>query len=116
VRQRRLDAAALRALRERPDAGELIDRGLRRALLAGWARSLGLQPDAAEVAAVAAFDERGLTAAEALRLREELALERLVLDHAARMLPDGPSRDEALAAEARLRGLWSKVRRQEDPP
>jgi hypothetical protein len=116
VRQRKLDAAALRALRKRPDADELIDAGLRRALLAGWARSLGLRPDAAEIAAVAAFDERGFTAAEALRLREELALERLVLEHAARMLPDGPSRDEALAAEARLRGLWSKVRRQEDPP
>ena len=85
VRHRRLDPALLERLRARPDAAALADAGLRRALLAGWARSLGLRADAPT------------------RLLEDVALERLVLDHAQRLLPDGPSRDEALAAEWELR-------------
>jgi hypothetical protein len=53
----------------------------------------------------------GLRAAVIEALREELALERLVLDHAARMLSDGPSADEALANELRLRGAFGMMRR-----
>jgi hypothetical protein len=37
------------------------------------------------------------------RLAEQLALERLVLEHAPRLLNDGPSADEAAAMEARGR-------------
>jgi hypothetical protein len=48
----------------------------------------------------------GLTESELLRACEELALERLALDHAQRMSADGPGVEEGLAAEARLRGLW----------
>ena len=43
---------------------------------------------------------------ELARLREELALERLVLAPAPRMLSDGPGPDEALADELRLRGYF----------
>lgn len=85
VRHRRLAPALLERLRARPDAAALTDAGLRRALLAGWARSLGLKASAPT------------------RLLEDVALERLMLDHAQRMLPDGPSRDEALTAEVELR-------------
>ncbi|WNG35126.1 hypothetical protein F0U61_16795 [Archangium violaceum] len=112
----------LEQLRAAPDAGELAEEGLRRALLAGWARTLGLVPSAEEVARAEADwwtrlnvprEERGaylaacgLDAHELRRLCEERALERLTLEHASRLLPDGPSWDEALATEARLRGRW----------
>jgi hypothetical protein len=100
----------------------LADDGLRRALLAGQARELGLRPTPAELDAAEqrwrrALDARnrqellartGLRDAEIERLREELALERLVLDHAPRMLSDGPWPDEALADELRLRGYFRK--------
>jgi hypothetical protein len=100
----------------------LADDGLRRALLAGRARELGLRPTPAELDAAeqrwrGALSVRsrhellartGLREAEVERLREELALERLVLDHAPRMLSDGPWPDEALADELRLRGYFRK--------
>lgn len=57
----------------------------------------------------------GLDAVGLLRLCEELALERLVLAHSARLLPDGPSWDEALAAEARLSGAWADAAEAVDP-
>lgn len=114
--------AVLKQLRGAPDAGELAKAGLRRALLVGWARSLGLAPTEEEVVEVEAawWRERGIRkqareaylAASGLdvaglrRLCEDVALERLVLEQAQRLLPDGPSWDEALAAEARLRGRW----------
>jgi hypothetical protein len=117
----------LDALREAPDAVELAEAGLRRALLAGQARTLGLTatPDEVEAEETAWWDARGIApgrreaylAACGLdgvglrRLCEELALERLVLAHAPRLLPDGPSWDEALAAESRLRGRWARVAR-----
>ena len=114
VRRRRAQAGELW---QRPDAAALADAGLRRALLAGWARDLGLRATAAEVeaaraawrTAAGARAEAALDAAQALRFCEELALERLVLDHAARFVNDGPSADEALLAEARLRGLTSRT-------
>lgn len=91
VRRRRIPEALLRGLSARRDAQELTDAGLRRALLAAWARSLGLR-----------------VPPRPTRLEEDVALERLMLDHAERIVPDGPSRAEALADEARLRagGLW----------
>ncbi len=88
VRRRRIPEALLIELSARPDARELIDAGLRRALLAAWARSLGLRVPPCST-----------------RLDEDVALERLVLDHAERIVPDGPSREEALADEARVRGV-----------
>jgi len=104
------------ALWRRSDAKALADAGLRRALLAGWARELGLRPSPQEVLAAEKEWRRalrtrdlcaatGLDAAEVLRFCEELALERLVLDHAERFINDGPSADEGLLAEARRRGL-----------
>ena len=98
VRRRKLTDAEpplLERLQMRSDAAELRDAGLRRALLAGWARELGLS---------AAIDAE-LASRLGARLAEEVALERLMLDHAARMLNDGPSGEEALADEARVRGL-----------
>jgi hypothetical protein len=123
----------LAALRESPEAPGLAEAGLRRALLAGWARSLGLVPGAQEVARVEAewwaflgvpegardgyLAACGLDGHELRRLCEELALEQLMLEHAPRVLPDGPSWDEALAAESRLQGLWLEVaQRRAFPP
>ena len=115
VRRRRATAGELW---RRPDAAVLADAGLRRALLAGWARELGLRVTKPEIEAAQEIWRRtlrtrdlpgatGLDAAEVLRFCEELALERLVLDHAPRFVNDGPSADEALLAEARLGGLTS---------
>ena len=56
------------------------DIGRRRALLAGWARDLGLSVQVAPMPDL-----------HAMRLAEDKALERLVLDHAERMINDGPS-------------------------
>lgn len=122
----------LSALRDSEDAGELAEAGLRRALLAGWARSLGLAATEAEVAEVEAAFWRehgvrtaardgylaacGLDAAVFRRLCEDVALEQLALRHAQRLLPDGPSWDEALADEARLRGRWVEVAEELGPP
>lgn len=98
VRRRRL------ALRPSPAQAELAAAGLRRALLAGWARETGLRATPAEVRAALARIQGAGPADELLRLAEDVALERLVLEHAPRMLNDGPSAAEALAAELRLRG------------
>ncbi|WP_224247795.1 TfuA-like protein [Hyalangium gracile] len=118
-------AQVVAALQRAPDSVELAEAGLRRALLAGWARSLGLVPTAEEVKAAEAEwwrhhrvkpSERqaflgacGLDGPGLRRLCEERALERLVLSHAQRLLPDGPSWEEALASEARLQGRWVEV-------
>ena len=117
----------LDALLCRKDAAGLRDAGLRRKLLAGRARELGFRAPAASIAAaeqawlgslgVRARDRdaflaaSGLDEVEARRLCEDVALERLVLDHAARWLNDGPSVDEAIADEARLRGHWAAAAR-----
>jgi len=84
--------------------GELAAAGLRRALLAGWAKETGLRATAEEIRLGLAGIRGEMPADERLRLAEEVALERLVLAHAARMLNDGPSAAEAAVAELRLRG------------
>ncbi|MBJ6763069.1 hypothetical protein JGU66_20065 [Myxococcaceae bacterium JPH2] len=120
-------ARVLDLLRRAPDASAWAEAGLRRALLTAWARTLGLVATDDEVAAEEAawWRERGvrparraaflaacgLDGAGVRRLCEELALERLALAHASRLLPDGPSWDEALATEARLRGHWEEAAR-----
>ena len=109
ARRRRLAEAKL------PHAPELADEGLRRLVLAALARAYGLLPTPAELRAAerrwigrrdrARFlHAAGLDEAEARRIVETLALERLALDHASRLVPDGPSSLEGLALEARLRG------------
>ncbi|ADO70749.1 TfuA-like protein [Stigmatella aurantiaca] len=121
-------AQVLAVLQRAPDSTELAEAGLRRALLAGWARSLGLSPHEDEVRAAEAewwrrhpvkpaaraalLAECGLEGQGLRRLCEERALERLVLTYAMRLLPDGPSWQEALASEARLQGRWSQAARE----
>jgi hypothetical protein len=122
-----LSSQVLAALERAPDSVELVEAGLRRALLAGWARSLGLVPTTEEVKGAEAEWWRrhkvrpagreaflvacGLDGPGLRRLCEERALERLALSHAQRLLPDGPSWQEALASEARLQGRWVEVAR-----
>ncbi len=112
----------LAALAHRPDAGRLAADGLRRALLASLARSLGLRAEAGEPGeALAAWLRRlgvaarrrddflaacGLDAGAARALSEDLALEAAVLGAAERFVPDGPSFEEGLALAARLTGAW----------
>ena len=71
------------------------DDGTRTALLAAWAKSLGLEPDPK---AVRAFERRLAgqlpDPGERLRVARLFALEARVLDRPERMLPDGPSRLE----------------------
>ncbi len=118
-------AKVLAALARRPDAGRLAAQGLRRALLAALARSLGLTASAEEAAAAEAAwlaalgagpGERGaLLAALALddgaarTLAEDLALEAALLSASERILPDGPSWREGLALGARLTGAWAEA-------
>lgn len=123
------NGAVLQALRARAFAGELAAQGLRRLLLAELARSLALEPTAAELARAEArwlrqarvspagreafFAASGLAADDARALCATLAREQLALEHAARLFPDGPAFDEGLALEARLRGEWRAVARQQ---
>lgn len=117
VRRRRLAAHedVLEGLRNRPDADELIESGLSRLLLAQWARMRGLKIPAdvldREVrAAEKRVDLTGLDDAQLRLMVEDVLLAQQVITHAERMVPDGPSSDEALAFEARLRGLWPTAR------
>jgi hypothetical protein len=126
VRRRRLALdGTLPTLSARPGAERRADDGLRRLALAAVARSLGVEVSRAEAheAGAAWLDalgvpranrERflrasGLDAAEAERVFEVLALEERLLRDAARLLPDGPSREEGLALAARLDGSWAEA-------
>jgi hypothetical protein len=118
----------LAALERAPDSVELAEAGLRRALLARWARSMGLVPTEEELQGAEAEWWRrhkvrpaareaflvacGLDGPGLRRLCEERALERLALSHAQRLVPDGPSWQEALASEARLQGRWVQEARK----
>lgn len=118
-----LGGRVLEALRSHPQASEMKDAGLRRKLISGWARELGVTVQATDLAeAEAAWlasleleeDERegffaanGLDEAQVRELVEELALERKLLDRSVWMISDGPSDDEGLAAEARFSGVWA---------
>ena len=119
------NASIVESLRARDDAGELSRAGLSTLLLAGWARELGLGVSEADLAEAQRDHWRrlgvasgsrashlarsGLDQAQARRLWEDLALERKLLDHAPRLLNDGPSADEGLAFEARRSGLWARL-------
>ena len=122
------NTAVVSALHARADSVALAEQGLRRLLIAELARSLALVPTPAELATAESrwlaelgvpardralfFAASGLAEDEARALCEVLALERLVLDHASRMAPDGPSAEEGLALESRLRGHWSALCRE----
>jgi hypothetical protein len=115
----------LAALERRPDAAWLAAQGLRQALLASLARTLGVKIDAAARRAAergwldplgvppggrAAFLAGcGLDDGAADRLVEDLALEAALLAASDRVLPDGPSWREGLALGARLTGAWSEA-------
>lgn len=115
----------LAVLRAHRDAAALLQRGLDRALLAGWARGLGLRAGEREIAAVERawlrakrvprarraefWAASGLDAGTARRLCEDVALVNLLHAHATQLLPDGPSASEALLDEARLVGLVPEV-------
>jgi hypothetical protein len=84
--------------------------------LSGWARQQGLSVSPADVdAALVEWAEATGGPRDDQRMRadlEDALLEALALEHAARMLPDGQGEDEALASEARLRGLWHDTARR----
>ncbi len=117
--------AVLSALQRHREADELASRGLDRALLAAFARSAGLVATPEERAAAergwleslgvrprdrgAFLSASGLDDGEAARLCDDLALCAQARDLAERLVPDGPSAEEGLAAEARLRGLWAEA-------
>ncbi|HZX96697.1 MAG TPA: TfuA-like protein [Myxococcales bacterium] len=96
VRRRRIGSASGTAAQ--------ADAGIRRALLAGWAREQGLRATPEEVAAALREVRAAGPRDDRLRLAEDLALERLAMEHAPRLLNDGPSSLETLAAEQRRRG------------
>jgi hypothetical protein len=115
-------AEVLARLSRREDAGRLAADGLRRLLLARWARAIGIGAGAEEVAGAerallaslgatpakraAALAALGLDEGAARELAEGLALEAALLSDAARALADGPSWEEGLALGARLSGAW----------
>jgi len=115
----------LAALERRGRCDALREEGLRRALLAAFGRSLGLSATALERAAAedrffaaqgiirsarrAHLAASGLDDADAARLFEDLAVERLLLDRASRAVPDGPSAEEGLALGARLSGDFARM-------
>jgi hypothetical protein len=107
VRRRRLIDAlpgALEKLQRAPDADALADAGLRRRLLAGWARAMGLVPELSRVAeALGKIPTRGVAEDQRVRIAEDLALEQQMLATPERWLHDGPSRVEGLFEEAALR-------------
>lgn len=121
-RERIPSGEVVAALTRRKDAAQLASDGLRRALLAAFARTLGISVTAQEVVALVRewaagleaqtedprefFRTLGMDEAQGLRTAEELALERKLLRHAERVVADGPSFEEAIANEARLTGIW----------
>jgi hypothetical protein len=126
VRHRRLAATgALERLAAAAGAGALADDGQRRLVVAALGRGLGVtvSREEAEAAGAAWLESLGVAArereaflaasgldrAEAARLFETLAIERRVLDRAAHLLPDGPSRADGLAFAARVSGRWGEA-------
>lgn len=116
VRRRRLAMSGNRAgarrgravSRESPRADLETEAGLRRLLLAGWARSSGLRPLERDLQAARLLVRTGKDPAQAERLAEDLALERLALRYAERLLPDGPSMEEAAESQALLKPRMRK--------
>jgi len=117
-------AQVLASLGRRPDSRRLASDGVRHALLAAFARSLGLRASPEQVARAErawrslargmrggrsrakALAAAGLDDGAARALFEDLALEALLLERASKVVPDGPSFEEGLALAARLGGEW----------
>lgn len=114
------------ALEGRKDAAKLAEAGLLRALVAAWARSMGLAASDAELAAererwhaevrgaaAAKFAEHNALAADEERaLLEQRVLATKMLQHAPRVIADGPSWVEGLVGESRLRGVYGDEARR----
>lgn len=101
VRRRRLidvHGEELERLQRLPDADVLAKQGLRRLLLASFAKQAGLS--------VPVTANRHGAVDEALGDAEVAALESLVLSAPERFVPDGPTWLEGLALEAKLSGRW----------
>lgn len=107
VRRRRLMDAhgdTMRALQALPDADALARQGLRRLLLASFAKAAGLTVEGPS----STPGPRGVAVDDALADAEVAALEALVLSAPERFVPDGPGWLEGLALEARLTGRWPR--------
>jgi hypothetical protein len=107
VRRRRLMDAhgeTIRTLRALPDADGLAKQGLRRLLLASFAKMAGLTVELSKEEPL----PHGVAVDDALADAEVQALEALVLSAPERFVPDGPSWLEGLALEARLTGRWPR--------
>lgn len=107
VRRRRLmdvHGEVMRSLQALPDADVLARQGLRRLLLASFAKLAGLTVELPK----APPKTRGLAVDDALADAEVAALEALVLSAPERFVPDGPGWLEGLALEARLTGRWPR--------
>lgn len=101
VRRKRLVDAhgpELERLERLPEADALAKQGLRRLLLASFAKQAGLS--------VAVTANRHGAVDEALSDAEAEALEALVLSAPERFVSDGPTWLEGLALEAKLSGRW----------
>jgi hypothetical protein len=109
VRRRRafdVHGARLAALARRPDADALAEAGVRRLLLADLARICRIEPDEALRSRwLRTLSRKSFAADERATMAAVLALEEQVLSLPERFVPDGPSRDEGLYLEAKLRGL-----------
>lgn len=99
-RKRLIDAHGpeLERLQQLPEAEALAKQGLRRLLLASFAKQAGLS--------VAVTPHRHGAVDEALSDAAVEALEALVLSAPERFVPDGPTWLEGLALEAKLSGRW----------
>lgn len=107
VRRRRLMDAhgeTMLALQALPEADALAKQGLRRLLLASFAKAAGLTVDVPS----STPGPRGVAVDDALADAEVTALEALVLSAPERFVPDGPGWLEGLALEARLTGRWRR--------
>jgi hypothetical protein len=105
-------------LERRSDAQELWRAGMTRSALAAVARGLGFAASEEECARARrawlkrlggtekALASMGMDEDEAHRLVEDSVLAEALLRRARRVIPDAPSDVEALAQEARWRGLW----------
>ncbi|MBX7112927.1 MAG: hypothetical protein K1X64_01240 [Myxococcaceae bacterium] len=115
VREARLVAvngAKLLAKAGTPSGADETKAGLRTLLLAGWARSMGVQsPAEATRACEAALRKTVPDAAERARLADIFALEAWVLKNAHQMWADGPRQLEGLALEQVRQAAFAKGRR-----
>lgn len=112
----------LEALRALGDSEERTEAGIRRQLLASWARSVGLeaQPTWMRSLLGAWMENEGLTDAtpgeffsrlgmdegEGWALLEEVALETQLVSLSSPWLAEGTSSDEALMNQSRVDGVW----------